>query len=287
MRRAAGSRPYPDTDGDARFWDEGLESEVTGMLIDYSGVTELAGGRASGEQLSRLYHRYRSAASYCESKDVLEVGCGAGQGLGYLAKRAREVIGGDYTHTNLLHARRHYQGRVKLVRLDAHHLPFPDNSFDVVILFEAIYYLASPEKFFDESHRVLRSDGLLLICTVNRDWPDFHASPFSVRYFSAPELVATLREKAFEVELFGAYLVSTGPAKDRVVSSIKRMAVALRLMPKTLRQREILKRVFFGKLKAVPPEIEEDLAEYTPLVPISPERPNFQYKVLYALGRAR
>lgn len=255
------------------------------MRIDYSAVTELPGSRASSEQLSRLYHRYRSAAAYCEGKDVLEVGCGAGLGLGYLAKRARQVVGADYTEANLRYARTYYEKRMKLVRLDAHHLPFPDSSFDIVILFEAIYYLASPETFLDESRRVLRGNGVLLLCTVNRDWPDFHASPFSMRYFSAPELAAELRERYPRVELFGAYMASTGSAKDRVVSSIKRIAIALHLIPKTLSRREILKTVFFGKLRAIPPEIEDGIAEYIPLAPITSEAANSQYKVLYAVGR--
>ena len=48
------------------------------------------------------------------------------------------VVGGDCTEVNLRHARQHYKGRVNLARLDAHHLPFEDGRFDVVIVFEAI-----------------------------------------------------------------------------------------------------------------------------------------------------
>src|SRR5574340_14430 len=129
--------------------------------IDYSDVTELPGGRASREQLSRLRHRYRTAAPYCVGKDVLEVGCGAGQGLGYLAKQARRMVGGDYTHANLRRAREYYGEHARLVRLDAHELPFPDASFDVLLLFEAIYYLRTPDEFLAESRRVLRNRGVL------------------------------------------------------------------------------------------------------------------------------
>jgi len=255
--------------------------------IDYSDVTELPGGRASREQLSRLRHRYRTAAAYCAAKDVLEVGCGAGQGLGYLAKRARRVVGGDYTHANLRRARDYYGERAGLVRLDAHDLPFPDASFDVLLLFEAIYYLREPDKFLAESRRVLRTDGVLLICTVNRDWPDFHPSPWRVRYFSAPELAERLRGERFEVELFGAYRVSELSTREKLISLIKRAAVRLHLMPGTMKRKQLLKRIFFGKLAPIPPEIDGDAPDYDPPVAISSEVSAPQFKVLYAVAYAR
>jgi len=60
------------------------------MLIDYSHVTEVPGAKVSEEQTRRLFSRYHFAQHYCEGKDVLEVVCGAGQGLGCLAKKARD-----------------------------------------------------------------------------------------------------------------------------------------------------------------------------------------------------
>ena len=45
--------------------------------------------------------------------------------------------------------------------MDAHHLPFDGDSVDVVIMFDAIYWLQRPEQFISESKRVLRKDGVL------------------------------------------------------------------------------------------------------------------------------
>jgi ubiquinone/menaquinone biosynthesis C-methylase UbiE len=255
--------------------------------VDYSDVTELPGGRASKEQLSRLRHRYCTAATYCVGKDVLEVGCGAGQGLGYLAKQARRVVGGDYTHANLRRAREYYGERASLVRLDAHELPFPDASFDVLLLFEAIYYLRAPDDFLAESRRVLRKNGVLIICTVNKDWPDFHSSPWSVHYFSAPELSERLSIQGFKVELSGAYPVSDSSARERLLSLIKRAAVKLHLIPRTMKRRALLKRVFFGKLAPIPPELDGEVPDYEPPIPISAEVSERRFKVLYAVAHAR
>ena len=78
------------------------------MRNDYTSVTELPGSQATGEQQARLYHRYHTASRYATGKRVFEVACGAG--LGYLARRASSVVGGDYTDSLLRIAQSHYQG---------------------------------------------------------------------------------------------------------------------------------------------------------------------------------
>jgi len=165
--------------------------------MDYSTVTELPGHKITSEQLARLYQRYRFAQQFCKEKEVMEVACGAGMGLGYLAKVAKKVIGGDIDKEILKYALKHYEGRdkIEIREFDAQNLPFEDKSFDVVIFYETIYYLAKPEKFVSEAHRVLKDNGVLLICTVNKDWADFNPSPYSKKYFSAPELYSLVNQK--------------------------------------------------------------------------------------------
>jgi len=58
------------------------------MAVDFTEVTELAGAEISAEQLERMAHRYSWAAGYCGGRDVVEVACGSGQGLGLLGKVA-------------------------------------------------------------------------------------------------------------------------------------------------------------------------------------------------------
>ncbi len=59
------------------------------MGIDYTTVTEVPGNQVTQEQLERMFHRYCFASNFAEGKDVLEVACGAGLGLGYWPKRRR------------------------------------------------------------------------------------------------------------------------------------------------------------------------------------------------------
>lgn len=256
-------------------------------MEDYTHVTEIPGNNASQEQLERLYHRYHFASTFCKEKEVLEVACGAGMGLGYLEKFAKKIVGGDIDEKILEFAHEQYKGRnkIEIIKLDAHNLPFFDKSFDVVILYEAIYYLHQPERFIDEAFRVLRDNGILLICTVNKNWSDFNPSPYSVKYFSAPELYSLLSKKFSDVKLFGAFTTFPKTSKDKVISIIKRLAISLNLIPKTMKGKEVFKRIFFGRLKPIPNEIENEMTLYISPTPISHNIPNFDFKVLYAIAK--
>jgi len=256
------------------------------MEEDYSIVTELPGYKGSKEQLTRLYQRYRFARNFCKDKEVLEVACGGGMGLGYLAKVAKKVVGGDLDKEILKHPLERYDGKdkIKIEEFDAQTLPFEDKSFDVVILYEAIYYLPEPEKFVSEAHRVLRDDGVLLICTANKDWADFNPSPYSTKYFSAQELYSLLKRKFTQVKVFGAFPVSEGGIRNKIISLIKRTAVTLHLIPKTMKGKEIFKRLFFGKLLTLPAEIEDGEFEYSPPEAISSDSPSSLYKVLFSVA---
>ena len=126
------------------------------MDDDYITVTEIAGDEVTQEQVIRLCNRYFWAGNYCAGKDVIEVACGSGQGLSYLSGISKSLEAGDYSGDILAIARKHYEDRIKLRQFDAQDMPFEDQSKDVIILFEAIYYIPDPEEFIKECLRVLR-----------------------------------------------------------------------------------------------------------------------------------
>ena len=254
---------------------------------DFSAVTEITGNNVTSEQIERMFVRYRFAAKFCRDKEVLEVACGSGQGLGCLAKAAKKVVGGDIDEKNLQLARDHYRDRrnVELKIIDAHCLPFENNTFDVVLLYEAIYYLKDPQKFMQEAMRVLRKGGVLIICSVNKDWVDFNPSPYSFAYFSAPKLFELFKSNGFmDITLYGHCVVRNKSLKDKVISLVKKTAVRLHVIPNTMKGKEVLKRIFFGKLLPLPPEITDEMAQYSSPSLISAGTANTSYKVLFCLG---
>jgi SAM-dependent methyltransferase len=255
------------------------------MENDYTEVTEIAGDSVSREQIERMYTRYYFARQYCAGKDVLELGCGSGQGLGYLGKLANKVVGGDYSGPLLQLTQEHYRGRIPLIQLDAEILPFQDESFDVVLLYEAIYYLKDPNYFVKESMRVLRPEGTLLICNPNKDLPDFNRSPHSYQYFSACDFVELLRPFGFQIECFGDCEVNHDDPKQRVLAFIKKTAVNFHLMPKTMAGKKFFKRIVFGKLEPLPSELtdQNDICQLP--CSIDSSSPNLSYKVIFAVAQ--
>ncbi|OGR98575.1 MAG: hypothetical protein A2V88_07650 [Elusimicrobia bacterium RBG_16_66_12] len=255
------------------------------MSQSYVTVTELPGAGATREQLSMLYTRYRLAATHAAGKDLLEVACGPGIGLGYLARSARTVVGGDFDETMLRQARAHYGDRAQLVRLDAHVLPFADHTFDVILLYEALYYLSAPVRFVREVRRLLRSPGTSLICTANPQWDGFNPSPFTFRYFSARELRELMSGEGFTTELYAAFPARSRDRRDHLVSAVRRAAVGLHLIPQTMKGKEALKRLVYGRLAPLPAEAVDGMAAEAELTPITAADRADDFKVLYAVGR--
>jgi SAM-dependent methyltransferase len=254
------------------------------MATDFSNVTEVTGNRLRREAISMMYTRYRFAASRGKDKDVLEVGCGAGQGLGLLATSAKRVVGGDYTRALVEKARAHFGKRVPLLCLDGQALPFCDVSFDVVILYEAIYYLPNAVRFILEAKRVLRTPGDLIVCSANPQWSDFNPSPYSIRYFNAIELARILGDAGFTVQVLWAYASEAAGPGDQIRSWIRRLAVGLHLMPQTMKGKELLKNLFYGKLMPMPPELSDHA--FPAETPASAELTDSteKYKVFYEVG---
>jgi SAM-dependent methyltransferase len=254
---------------------------VTPSAPDFAGITEMAGDPASKEQIDRLKSRYYWAEERTRGGDILELGCGAGQGLGYLARTARRVVGSDVSATLVSAARAHYGDRIELRCFGAEQIPFPDRSFDSVLLFEAIYYVPDVAKFLREAHRVLRPGGRLLIVTANKDLFDFTPSPHSVAYYGVKELTELAHAAGFDVSFSGNTSIDAVSSWQRLLRPIKRIATATGIMPKSKRMKALVKRVVFGAILPLPAEVfpggESDLTT-TPLPAGIPDR---RHKVLF------
>jgi ubiquinone/menaquinone biosynthesis C-methylase UbiE len=253
-------------------------------MNDFLTVTELAADDVTQEQVERLCHRYYWAGKYCQDKDVLEVACGSGQGLGYLAKKAKSLQAGDYSQEILNIAQAHYGQRIQLKQFDAQSLPFGEHSFDVVILFEAIYYLQNVDAFIQECLRILRPQGKILIATANKDLYDFSPSPYSNKYYGTVELAQLFQLYDLQCELFGYLSIQHLSWRQRVLRPLKKLATTLGLLPKTMQGKKLLKKFVFGELVKMPSEVQEGMIDYIEPVPISAEQPDTHHKVLYCVA---
>ncbi len=255
-------------------------------MTAFSTITEAPGVGASAEQLSMLSTRYDLAARYAQGKSVLEVACGTGIGLGFLSRTAARVVGGDIDPNNLIQAQAHYRGRqrVEVRHLDALQLPFDAGSFDTVLLYEALYYLSSFPQFLAEARQVLHPTGTLIICSVNCRWHGFNRSPFSTRYYGCDELRDELRAAGYTVDMFGGFPDTALTTGRKFKGLVRRAAARSGLIPRTMKGKEFLKRVFYGKLTKLPSEMNEDLAPIAPLAPLAEGTDADLFKVLYAVA---
>lgn len=106
----------------------------------------------------------------------LEIGCGPGANLLYLAQEGFAGFGIDGSQIALDRARQ----RLDAAGLDAHlrqgdvgHLPYSKESFDCVIDIECLYAnsLADSRRIIDQVHRVLRPGGLFFSITYMTGMP--------------------------------------------------------------------------------------------------------------------
>lgn len=252
--------------------------------MSYSSVTELSGDEVTQEQIDRLYNRYCWAGAYCRDKDVLEVACGAGIGLGYLQKIAASLKAGDIDEEILAIPKSYYGKKIALKAFDALNIPFPDHCFDVILLFEAIYYLKNAARFIEECNRLLRKGGKVLIATANKDLYDFNPSPYSHQYYGVVELKALFDRFGYSTTFFGYLSVDQVTLIQKMTRPVKAAVVKLGLMPRSMKGKKLIKRLIFGKMIKMPYELEEGMCDYIEPDPVVSGQADTSHKVIYCVA---
>lgn len=105
-------------------------------------------------------------------KRLLEIGCGLGTDLLQFARGGALVTGVDLTPASIDLVRKRFAlegvpGNAQVA--DAEHLPFPDNSFDVVYSFGVLHHTPNTQKAIDEVHRVLKPGGRIIIMLYHKN----------------------------------------------------------------------------------------------------------------------
>jgi len=104
-----------------------------------------------------------------ENKKVLDVGCGAaGKSLYYIKAGAARVTGVDIVETYerdaiALAEKLGYSDSFNFVCASADRLPYPDNTFDTIIMNDAMEHVSDPEAVLKELRRVILPTGRIYI----------------------------------------------------------------------------------------------------------------------------
>jgi SAM-dependent methyltransferase len=131
---------------------------------------------------------------------VLDVGCGAGGTVRWLLDHGHDGVGVDSSSASLGHAARLVPAGV-LHRGDAERLPFPDASFDGVLLLDVLEHVDDGAALV-EAMRVLRPGGWVLVSVPAHGWlwsvRDRDAG--HLRRYSRRTIVETVARAGFAVE---------------------------------------------------------------------------------------
>ncbi len=154
------------------------------FLTACEGYNEFAS--SEGEHLSRRLAAAFALAAVEPGMTILDVGCGRGEILRHCAQLGADAFGIDYAAVAVSMSQRVAQGvngvtpgRTAVAQADAKHLPFPDETFDRVLMFDVVEHLHPWElhRAMLEVRRVLKPDGRFIVHTAPNAWYDRYAYP--------------------------------------------------------------------------------------------------------------
>jgi len=148
---------------------------------------------SEGQHLSRRLHDAFEVADVRAGMRILDVGCGRGEILRHCMRLDIEAFGIDYAQAATAMSRAVVEAeqdadeprkKAGVCRADAKLLPFPDESFDRVLMFDVVEHLYPWElhKALLEVRRVLKADGLFIVHTAPNRWYDKYAYPWVRRF---------------------------------------------------------------------------------------------------------
>jgi len=99
---------------------------------------------------------------------ILEDGCGVGMYVKHLAPHGGIIFGLEYDHPRAVEAHQH---ATHILNATGEQLPFPDNTFDLVLSHEVIEHVQNDRAAIVEIIRTLRPGGRLVLFCPNRGYP--------------------------------------------------------------------------------------------------------------------
>lgn len=139
--------------------------------------------------------RYLFVKKFVKDKIVLDIACGNGYGSSILANSGvKFVYGIDNSKKAVDYASKHYnQKNINFALGNAEKIKLNNKSADVIVSLETIEHLKFPNQFLKETKRILKSNGILILSTPNRD-VSYEDNPFHLREYTLPQLNSLLSD---------------------------------------------------------------------------------------------
>ncbi|MCX6732645.1 MAG: class I SAM-dependent methyltransferase [Candidatus Roizmanbacteria bacterium] len=164
--------------GTKQQWDSAVDIYNEGM------------GEEGDKLNNNLIHpTIRKILGNISNKTILDSGCGSGYFSAEIAKNAKSVIGTDFSGKFIELCQRKYKyiQNLKFQMLDVtEQMPFNTETFDIVISKMVLQYVKDILVFAQEAHRVLKSQGHLIIAIDH---------PFNTQFYFAQKLTGSNNPK--------------------------------------------------------------------------------------------
>ncbi len=151
------------------FYEPNLRLTQAHDLLGYNAGYAEARGRETLDQCQKnLVWRLLGDAEIGPHSTVLDIGCGIGGPSEWICERYRpaRLIGIEYCFSSVRAARGRSAGQPRspiFLQGDAHCLPVPDQSVDLIFNLESALHYADKRKFISECLRVLKPGGVLCL----------------------------------------------------------------------------------------------------------------------------
>jgi len=176
-------------------------------LAEFTGERVIP-GEVDPDLWNEHFARYAFATRLARGRRVLDIACGTGYGSAELAAVAKSVTGTDIAVDAVEYAASRFPlPNLSFQPAPAESLPFPDNSFDLIVAFEVIEHLTDPRALLAEARRLLAPGGQFIVSTPNRLYYEESRrlsgpNPFHTHEFEFEEFRAELAEFFPHVSFF-------------------------------------------------------------------------------------
>lgn len=147
--------------------------------------------------------------------NVLELACGTGQLSFELSNYVKTYEATDFSQAMIAEAKKKKKGsRLHFSVQDATKLPYADNSFDAVIISNALHIMPYPEKALAEIKRIIKNDGILFAPTFIHG----ESKGYRIR-IKLMEAAGFHTYSKWNEESFSKFLISNGftPKKHKII----------------------------------------------------------------------
>jgi len=167
--------------------------------------------------LGRIRKRFR-IQRFIKLGKILDVGCGRGLFLKVMHNGGWDTIGTEFNEQTASYAIKTYGLKIFPGEITKH--KFSSESLDVININQVLEHLKSPNEVIEESHRLLKKNGILIISVPDLRSPQFTIGkenwflldlPLHLFHFTEEGLINLLKKKQFNIKYIKRFSLELSP----------------------------------------------------------------------------